>query len=278
MKPILSPYFIKPGLPIIDWGNELSLGLTGAYLPGLGSKKVMDLSGVGANLVCGTGNKWVPTPEGMALDQSAQVSGQGCFAVATKAQQPTTTATAFWRGILLGTPAANEYIFGVTFQDGSAAPFNAYTLVYMSAGQVQASAGTQVGAGQWAVGMSAPVNVPTDYAVVMNLISGDFFGYMNGAEIGTNAIVPPDKLDYGVNPQLTLGGTSSSAGANVRHLVGFTWNRVLSPSELEDMHLNPYQLFLFPQDRLLLNGWAPPQPPSMDERSIVSPRPTPIAY
>src|SRR5690349_17241681 len=108
-------FFIRPGVPRIDRQHPLARGLTGVYLPGLGAKLVRDLSGLGVSPVCGTSQKYVATAEGNALDTSAQGAGQGCNGIASPPQQPTKTASCFWRGILLGTPASNEYLFGVEF-------------------------------------------------------------------------------------------------------------------------------------------------------------------
>ena len=234
----------------IDTSNPLAYGLTGAYLPGRGSKTLYDLSGKGASPVCGTSGVFKPTQEGFALDTSAQGGGQGCNAIATSIQQPAKNASLFWRGALLGTPASNEYVFGVEFQDGSTAPFDAYDLVYLSAGTLQASVGT-VAAGTFAVTWAAPTGVVIDAALTADLaVAGGMDMYGNGAHIGSSAIITTNVIDYGTNPQLEMGSTNNvgQAAANARHLVGYTWNRTLSATEVMSLHMNPYQLFTWPEE------------------------------
>lgn len=274
------PNFIKPGVPWVDWSNPLAYGLTGAYLPGLGSLRVLDLTdGVGADPICGAQAKFVTTLEGRALDTSAMAGGSGCFAVASKAQQPPTQATAFWRGIPLGpTPATNMYVFGVVFQDGNTAPFNAYAVTYETDGFLHAHAGT-AGVGEWNVTMpNAPFKVPCDVAASIDVTANfqGFTGYFNGKLIGTNGI-GVSTISYGTNPQLTIGGTSnaSQAAPPVQTLAGYTWNRRLSDAEIMDLHIWPYQLLIFPQD-MLKAGFQPTSHPAFDDGR--QPPHQPIAY
>jgi hypothetical protein len=238
--------------PRVDLRHPLAYGLTGVYLPGRGSRTLYDLLGKGASPVCGTSGVFKPTQEGFALDTSAQGAGQGCNAVATAIQQPTKTASIFWRGVLLGTPAANEYVFGVEFGDGNTTPFDAYDLVYLSTGTLQGSCNTAVGGSFGAVWTAPPTNTIIDAAVTVDVATaGDMLLYGNGAQ---QAVSSPGTgtITYGTNPQLQMGGTSSAgqSAANARHLVGYTWNRALSAVEVMSLHIDPYQLFVWPEDEI----------------------------
>jgi hypothetical protein len=189
------------------------------------------------------------SPERLA----GQGAGQGCSAVAPLAQQPPTTASIFWRGVLLGTPAANEYIFGVEFGDGSAAPFDAYDLVYLSSGLIQGSCNTAAG-GSFAANTSVTTNIAMEDAVTVDAaVSGALTLYTNGALASSTAILTTSTISYGTNPQMEIGGTSNAGqnAANARHLVGYTWNRTLSAAEVLSLHRAPYQLLVFPEDEML---------------------------
>lgn len=242
---------LRRGVPRIDRQNPLAVGLTGAYLPGLRSARVQDFSGVGVSPICGTSTAFINTFEGIALDTSAQGAGQGCNGIATAAQQPTQTASVFWRGILLGTPSSNEYLFGVEFGDGSATPFDAYDLVYLSSGSLQGSCNTAVG-GSFAASWTPPTNTVIDAATTVDVVNtGDMIIYGNGIQ---QAVSSPGAgtITYGTNPQLQIGGTNNAgqSAANARHLVCYTWNRALSAADIISLHINPYQLFIFPQDEI----------------------------
>ena len=244
---------LAPGIPRINPRNDLAYGLTGAYIPGLGSGSIFDLSGKGVSPTCGTSLAFVNTQEGRALDTSAQGAGQGCNGIATSAQQPTKTASCFWRGVLLGTPTTNEYLFGVTLGDGNTSPFAACVLTYANNGQI--SGGTNVGGTTLhSVAATVSANAVLDAALTVDMTANSIMSiYANGALASNDATIGSTTIGYGTNPQLTIGGTSNAAqnACNARHLVGYTWNRALSATEVAALHDNPYQLFIFPQDNLL---------------------------
>jgi hypothetical protein len=231
--------------PQVDWSNPITVGLTGAYLPGRASGTLYDMSGLGASPKCGTSGVFKPTQEGFALDTSAQGAGQGCNAVATAAQQPTKQASVFWRGVLLGTPTSNEYVFGVEFGDGNTTPFDACDLTYTSGGQIAGATNTS-GTSQSLTG-NITVGALMDAATTVDLlIAGTASLYVNGTlQSRTSAL--SGTITYGTNPQLEMGGTSSAGqnASNARHLVGYTWNRTLSDAEVLSLHYEPYQLLIF---------------------------------
>jgi hypothetical protein len=85
--------------------------------------------------------------------------------------------------------------------------------------------------------------------------------YVNGVLASNDATLgTTGTISYGTNPQMTIGGTSNAGqnAANARHLVGYTWNRVLSATEALSLHRAPYQLLVFPDDEILMrfNGGA----------------------
>lgn len=236
--------------PTVNWSNPMAYGLTGVYFTGRGSKIIYDLTGKGASPVCGTSGVFKPTQEGYALDTSAQGGGQGCNAVATAAQQPTKTASIFWRGVLLGTPASNEYLFGVEFGDGNSTPFDAYDLVYLASGSVQGGCSTVAG-GSFAATVAVTANVLIDLATTVDAsVTGNLNVYKNGAFASTTAVNNTSTINYGTNPQLQIGSTNNAGqnAANARHLVAYTWSRVLSATEIQSLHNDPYQLLRFPED------------------------------
>jgi hypothetical protein len=219
----------------------------------MGAKVVLDLSGLGVSPTCGTSMAFKPTSEGMALDTSAQGGGQGCNGVATAVQQPSKTASAFWRGVALGTPTNNEYLFGVTFGDGNTTPFSSYVLVYQNDGTI--SGDTNVGGTTLhSVTAGTPANnVVVDVAVTVDMaVTGTIAVYLNGATITTDNTLGTTTIGYGTNAQLTIGGTSNAGqnACNARHLVGYTWNRALSSTEVQALHIDPYGLLAFPDDDL----------------------------
>ena len=57
---------------------------------------------------------------------------------------------------------------------------------------------------------------------------------------------------YGSAPQITIGnpnGAGTNCSANVT--VAYLWAAVLTPSDMEYMHENPYSLLLWPSDYIM---------------------------
>lgn len=240
---------IPPGTPRINWSNQLSNGLTGAYLPSAHSNlgKIYDLTGLGATLVVQSAARYIPTREGMALRSTA--ASTGAFATASTAQQPTTQGSIFWRGYHTANASANTIIAGVSFANTDTTPFDGLELFTASGGFVQATsnvAGVQVAAGNGTV----VINVLQDWGLSATT-GGSLLLYGNGIQVATNAM-SAGSITYST-PQMQIGTymPQPTRLTNVVSFVTYTWNRALTALEQSSLHYDPYQLLIFPDDDIM---------------------------
>lgn len=268
--------FKPPGVPRINWQHPLAQGL---------QFYAFDTGGVYRELVKGRPATLLGTRPGAALSAYGYATkwttagGSYTWTADTTISTAQTGGSFSWAcgcvkdsGATLG---SNARPFGRTAENGSLQPFANWDFEFNNTGL---GSGTQTS-----------VNANIDTAGSVQAIgAANWPGVAAGAFcslLGTMSAVTANALFYGqgqqvlgpqpitaasdnTNANIIVSGSSSAAASNQFGgwvYYGAFWSRTLGPAEALQLHTNPYQFLIFPQDEVMsqISIFIPPFMPQV---------------
>lgn len=232
----------------IDFGHPLAEGLT-FYAPfnaGAGIQKALLPAGLPGNSV-GTvpSANWITTPGGKSQNFNGFWSvwfERGSWV------EPPNAVSAVTRIRRTGTSSAP---LDKTYNNSGSAPFASYAIEWNPGGAGQdtfradvATGGTLNTGSTVSLGSGFTLNQTT---IGMSYISGSLKAYANGINKATDSFSGSISYDTSTTGRFIVSGSSSaSAGTPWNGQIYYTavWNRVLTPSEMEWIHIEPYAMLI----------------------------------
>jgi len=232
----------------IDFGHPLAEGLT-FYVPfnaGAGIQKALLPAGLPGNSVgILPSADWISTPGGQSHNFNGNWSvwfERGIWV------EPPTAMTAVIRLRRTGTAAAP---LDKTANNGGSAPFAGYAIEWNPGGAGQdtfradiATGGTLHTGSTISLGSGFTLNQTT---VGMSYISGSLKAYANGINKTNDSFSGSISYDTTSTGRLIISGASTASALapwfGQIYYVG-VWNRVLTPTEMEWMHMEPYAMLV----------------------------------
>jgi hypothetical protein len=202
------------------------------------------------NLV-GTGGDMSPTgtviyastSAGAGVGTAAYVTNSGWTGNAPVNMQPSTGASCFFYGVWNGvTTAYTPPLFGVSMNNTFAYPSFAYNLFIDGSNFLDC--GTNSGGAQQTVTGTIAVVANVPFCGIATFSStGNNVVYFNGVQSASSS--SGGAILYGTLPQVSSGfalGGNAAQQSNTILLLGATWNRALSPTEVQILSRQPFAL------------------------------------
>ena len=237
-KPPLGPLKLVAGHP-------LAQGLVGSWLfNDFGSSPASVVNPHDQLAITGA-NPWGSSIEGPAVNMAAAPQ-QLRLASPSSALLSTSTATLYWRGVILGAGGGSTLprLFSIEANNTNASPFIGIGIYRETTGNL--SVGLDPGgAGATLISnvvSSPPTNTVIDLAVVFNSATGTTV-YYNGSQVATNATT--GALSYTSTACLISNGISNGTGDTTNHanICAHIYNRALTAAEVGQLHAEPYAMF-----------------------------------
>lgn len=230
----------------IDFGHPLAKGLT-FYVPfnaAAGIQKALLPAGLPGTTVGSVATPdWVTTPGGKSHNFNAAWSVWYERGVWVEPANAVSVVTRLRRTGNASSPVDK------TFNNGSS-PFTSYAIEWnpSSAGQDTFRADVTTGGtfhgGSTVSGFGSTLNQTT---IAMSYISGSLRAYANGIKLADDVVTGSLSYDTSATGRFIISGASAASAVapwNGSIYYAGVWNRVLTPSEMEWLHVEPYAMLI----------------------------------
>lgn len=237
-------YQIPTGQLEIDWGNSLSNGLVGCWVPGVAG--TIDISGNVSPMTLQSTKILQGTPEGVGLKSNTNTPGSGMTALAPPVYKGWSAFTLYWRGMLVGTPVGSSNFIGICYDNAGNSPFQ---LLSLSANPGVTNflwfyeiTGSSFSDASFISALPA-LNKMASAAIAID--GTGLSAYQNGIFDSASSAEAPVATGTAttliqINGDFATGSRDPAAILNI----AMAWNRKLSAAEIQAIDLAPYGLLI----------------------------------
>lgn len=264
---------LPSGTPRIDWGNPITRGLVGCWVPtGEGGAVPIIRDLVTQTFLEPAGSPTIQaTPYGLAACDAGYA---GWTAYTPTSQKPTSAFSLLWFGSLRGTSYYGyPSLLGLSYGSGNSSPYNC-AAIQRTGNQFELAWNNS--SSQVSPTFSTPSVSSGAYSLLGTVkLGGSYAVYLNGTTLLTGSAAAGtisyagagiDQIGVGVLPS----STNNYAGAGM--CIGLLWNRQLTPGESATISADPTNFLIYPEDDLwsMLVGYSASAPFIQPEIMVIT--------